>query len=470
LITSASTSTPVARRNAIALGAIVVAAAALRFYYIDGQSYWLDESFTVSIVSGSLGHVLSSVPDTESTPHLYYIVAWLWAQVFGTGAAGLRSLSAVIGVATVPVAYLAAREIWSARAGLFAATLVAVNPYLIWYSQEARAYALLVLLSLTTVWLLAAKRYWWWSLAAVAALATHYFAAFVLVPEAVWLLRRREWRPLVPPLVAGVALLPLALHQRASGSTSFIADISFRYRLESLVKTYVSGEFGTPTPAIGALAALATAAGVVTALVRTPRPAATVLGLAAAAVGIPVILALAGVDYLLPRNVLPAYAIVALVAGAGMAADRAGWVLAAVVVAVSLVVTIEVTRDRDLQRADWRGLAQALGPAKAPRVVIVTPGFDAQPLLLYTGGMGPVPPEGAAVTEIDVIGSQRPPHYAPPPPPAGFTAVEQRRDISWELIRYRASAPATVAPAALAQSKLGTDAPEILIQNPGGSP
>jgi hypothetical protein len=209
---------------------------------------------------------------------------------------------------------------------------------------------------------------------------------------------------------------------------------------------------------------------VVTALVRTPRSAATVLGLAAVAVGIPVILAIAGFDYLLPRNVLPAYAIVALVAGAGMAADRAGWVLAAVVVAAAIVVNVEVTRDADLQRADWHGLATALGPASAPRVVIVTPGFDAQPLLLYTGPMQPVPPTGTTVAEIDVIGSARPPHYAPPPPPAGFAAVEQRRNVSWELIRYRAPTPATVAPAALAQSRLGADAPAILIQNPGGRP
>ena len=59
---------------------------------------------------------------------------------------GLRSLSALAGVATVPVAYLIGAELRGRRAGLMAAALVAVNPMLLWYSQEARAYALLVLL------------------------------------------------------------------------------------------------------------------------------------------------------------------------------------------------------------------------------------------------------------------------------------------------------------------------------------
>ena len=109
MTTSASTSTRAVRLSAgAALGAVLVLAAALRFYAIGSQSFWLDESFTASIVGGSLGHVISTVPDTESTPHLYYILAWLWAQVFGHSEAGLRSLSALFGIATVPVAWAAA--------------------------------------------------------------------------------------------------------------------------------------------------------------------------------------------------------------------------------------------------------------------------------------------------------------------------------------------------------------------------
>ena len=86
---------------------------------------------------------MDAVGFSESAPPLYYALAWLWTQVTGTGEFGLRSLSALAGVATVPVAYLLGAELRGRRAGLVAAALVAVNPMLLWYSQEARAYALL---------------------------------------------------------------------------------------------------------------------------------------------------------------------------------------------------------------------------------------------------------------------------------------------------------------------------------------
>ncbi len=65
----------------------------------------------------------------------------------GTGEVGLRSLSALAGVATVPVAYLLGLELRGRRAGIAAAAFVAVNPMLLWYSQEARGYALFSLLT-----------------------------------------------------------------------------------------------------------------------------------------------------------------------------------------------------------------------------------------------------------------------------------------------------------------------------------
>ena len=81
---------------------------------------------------------------SESNPPLYYVLAWGWAKAFGTGEVGLRSLSALFGAATVPLAYCIGAELANRRAGLIAAALVAVSPMLIWYSQEARSYALLV--------------------------------------------------------------------------------------------------------------------------------------------------------------------------------------------------------------------------------------------------------------------------------------------------------------------------------------
>src|SRR3954470_833450 len=117
--------------------ALTALAAALRFPTLGVQSYWADEAITARLLDQGLRHMVDAIPASESTPPLYYVLAWLWTRVFGLGEAGLRSLSAVFGTLLVPVAYVLGARIASVRAGLATAALVAVNPLLWWYSQEA---------------------------------------------------------------------------------------------------------------------------------------------------------------------------------------------------------------------------------------------------------------------------------------------------------------------------------------------
>src|SRR3954465_13004406 len=168
------------------LAGITLAGALLRFATLDVQSYWLDEVATVNILRHGFGDMLSAVSAGESTPPLYYIVAWVWSKLFGTGEVGLRSLSALLGTLTIPLVYVLGRELVGRRTGLVAAALCAFNPLLVWYSQEARSYALMILLSgLTLIALIrvldepSGRRYALWALAAVAAVCTHYYASFL---------------------------------------------------------------------------------------------------------------------------------------------------------------------------------------------------------------------------------------------------------------------------------------------------
>ena len=152
--------TRTADKTLLILGLLTVLAAALRFATLDLQSFDFDEAFTVGpVLGGSFGHALDAIPRTESSPPLYYVLAWLWSRPFGLGEVGLRSLSALLGAALVPVVYGAARELASRRAGLIAAALVAVNPLLFFYSQEARTYSLFALTATLSFWaFLAARR------------------------------------------------------------------------------------------------------------------------------------------------------------------------------------------------------------------------------------------------------------------------------------------------------------------------
>src|SRR5439155_26485479 len=106
------------RSDVLAVAALTLLAACLRFVGIGHQGFWFDEGNTALLVHFSPGKMLGLIPQTESTPPLYYCVAWVWARVFGYGEAALRSLSALAGVAMIPVVYRAGAKLISRRAGV----------------------------------------------------------------------------------------------------------------------------------------------------------------------------------------------------------------------------------------------------------------------------------------------------------------------------------------------------------------
>src|SRR5256714_2093447 len=201
----------VPRRSTWAALALVTGAAlALRLPYLGNQSLWYDETFTRTIAAApSLTRLWHEVKATEGTPPLYYLLTWGWGKLFGIHSdAALRATSGLAGAACAPAAFLALRRLAGGRAALAAAALAAASPMLVWYSLDARAYSLLVLLSLVSIWSTSlvlerptARRFAGWMLAAAAVVWTHYFGAFLVVAEAALLL----WRV---PAGRGRALAP----------------------------------------------------------------------------------------------------------------------------------------------------------------------------------------------------------------------------------------------------------------------
>ncbi|HET9676483.1 MAG TPA: glycosyltransferase family 39 protein, partial [Solirubrobacterales bacterium] len=246
-----------ARLDLLILGGIVVLGGALRFATIDLQSYRYDEAVTVArVLHPSLFDTFAAVPHSESTPPLYYLLAWFWSQPFGTGEAWMRTLSALAGTASIPVVYLAARALPLARrAALVAATAVAVSPVLIWFSQDARAYSLVFLLTaLSFLFFARARRSGrrrdlaWWSVFSALALATHYFAGFVVLAEAALLLwgsnRRAVAVALLPVVAMAALLLPVALEQREHAHAGWIASQPAGERLERATAKLVGSDNG----------------------------------------------------------------------------------------------------------------------------------------------------------------------------------------------------------------------------------
>jgi mannosyltransferase len=139
--------------SCILLLAILLIAAALRFYRLDAQSFWNDEGNSARIAERTLDLILEGTA-SDIHPPAYYLLLHYWRALFGESEFALRSLSAVAGVALVVLTYLLGRHLFGETAGLTAAFLGTLSPFAVYYSQEARMYALLAVLSAASTYLL----------------------------------------------------------------------------------------------------------------------------------------------------------------------------------------------------------------------------------------------------------------------------------------------------------------------------
>jgi mannosyltransferase len=435
---------------------LTVLAATLRFATLGVQAYHHDEIVTASrVLRDGFWHAMEAVGFSESAPPLYYALAWVWTQLTGTGEVGLRSVSALAGVATVPVAYLLGAELRDRRAGIVAAALVAVNPMLLWYSQEARSYALLVLFTaLAALYFVRAlgdvqrRNLTLWGVFSALALATHYFAIFPIALEAGWLLWRRRREAVAGlwiVLLAGLALAPLAIHQMSLGHAEWIGDRSLGHRVWEAGVTFVVGETGdivsrpeTVLPAV--LPLLAVVAGLLLLALRADRgerrAGGLMLALAAVTVVGPLALALAapGKDYVLARNLLPALVPLLVAVAIGVTARRArrsGMVVAAVLAAYSLGFCVWVSLSPAWQRPDWDTVAARLGEPTAPRAIVLwTLGAASLRYYLSTGSFQAQPSEGFAwsVHEVDFVSD------GPAPPVSAGSLGPRFRQVGYEQV------------------------------------
>jgi mannosyltransferase len=398
-----------ARSTALwALALLTALGAALRFASIDVQSFHHDEVITAArVLPGSFGDMLAAVKRSESNPPLYYALAWGWAKAFGTHEVGLRSLSALFGTATVPLAYCIAARLANRRAGLIAAALLAVNPMLIWYSQEARSYAVLVFFCAVSLFFFAraldsrqGRDLALWALGSALALCSHYFAVFAVGIEALWLLvaLRDRWRVVLPALAAvaatGLALVPLISAQVNPTHIGWIDESLLSTRFLETGVSFLVGETGhviaePPRERYALLSAIVVAVALLLVAVRGSRRerrgAALGLTVGLGIALLALIAALVGKDYVVERNLLPALVPLGTAAAIGLGVERArrlGLLLALALSAYWIAFDVHVTQTPNLQRPDFRALTEEIGPARAPRA-IVTWKLAADPVRFY---------------------------------------------------------------------------------------
>jgi uncharacterized membrane protein len=208
--------------------ALIVLGVFFRGVNLGRKVFWDDEAFTALRVSGYTGEqahqalytgqdisfsevekyftpnadkgipaVVSGIAiEDPHLPPLYFVILKLWTTVFGGSLAALRSFSAVVGILSIPAMYWLCMELFQSHfTAKIGTSLLAISPFFVVYSQEARAYSfwgLLVLVSSALLlrslrrptflgWLL-------YTLTLILGLYTHLFFALVLVGQGFYVL------------------------------------------------------------------------------------------------------------------------------------------------------------------------------------------------------------------------------------------------------------------------------------------
>jgi hypothetical protein len=181
-----------------------------------GAGFWIDEGISVGIAH----HPLTAIPHLlreDGSPPLYYLLLHVWIGWFGDGERATHVFSLLPAIACIPAAYWAARSNFGRTAGWVCASLAVLDPYLTYYGQETRMYALVALLSIVAAGafvhgvLRGRRRYLPLLVAALALmLYTHNWALFLCLglATATAVFARDRWREAA---IAGAAIALLYL-------------------------------------------------------------------------------------------------------------------------------------------------------------------------------------------------------------------------------------------------------------------
>jgi len=220
--------------------ALTLLAFAVRLYNLTYHSLWFDEAMSVHWARSSVPRILEVSMNLveDRLPPLYYLSLHYWRTLAGDGEVAVRLPSVVLGTLLIPIVYRLSVDVYGGpygrRVAVLAATLTALNPFLIWYSQEARMYAQAALLGTLGTWFFLrgttlprsqegrggikyAATWLAYGLCAAAGLYTHLYTGFLLAAHALYLLltwrrSRQAWLPFALTMLGAAMLFaPLAL-------------------------------------------------------------------------------------------------------------------------------------------------------------------------------------------------------------------------------------------------------------------
>lgn len=366
------------------LFAILLLGFFLRVHDLGAQSLWLDEAYTWGIVTRTTwSDVWSAMLAVSDVSPLYYVLAKMVTPLWGASEFGLRILGALFGWLAIAATYRLGRAMFEDRVGVLAAAILALSPFAIWYSQDARPYGLYLWLAALTLWGLhrAERGRGWKMFIAASALLylTHYVAALFAYVQAVYALTRLRARPklfrqwfaaqVVAVLLVGAWVIAFLLQRRPLTANNWIPAVTWLSPLQTLWN-FVSGDAvqWTPIMVIGLIA-------LIILLMIGARTFSVAAQLLMGWLVLPILIGWA-FSFRLPsyidRFFEPALLSIALLLACGVMAlssPRVRVVIIALTVIALLYASTRLFFDPTFTKEDWRGAAKKIESLHLPVAV-----------------------------------------------------------------------------------------------------
>jgi len=176
----------------IVLSLLLLLAAELRIYHLDYKSLSIDETIGAYYAKEPVPRIfIMTINDVH--PPLFYLVHHAWIQVFGETESALRSISILFALVSLIVLYKVTQRLFSSSVALFSVLLLAISPWHIWVSQNARSNSMLLFLVLLSTYcfirlLQTPSQRWFifYGIVTLAALLTHYFAFMIWTSQIIF--------------------------------------------------------------------------------------------------------------------------------------------------------------------------------------------------------------------------------------------------------------------------------------------
>jgi uncharacterized membrane protein len=244
------------RRIVISISIFVfLIAVLLRLYGISSQSLWYDEIAEESAFQRQfLGDMSLNIPDT---PPANALVVYAVSKLFPDNDYAIRFVPFIFGSLSIPLFFLLGKKLFNEKIGLISAFLLSISPFHIWYSQDARMYALFWMLILASMLFFLraldkprAANYSGFIISSVAALYTLQLFVFIMFVQFLYLIifinkyRQQFLKWITAFSVIVIFYLPWIIHQLTSlkdRGTAYIKPINFFIALPYTFYSFFAG-------------------------------------------------------------------------------------------------------------------------------------------------------------------------------------------------------------------------------------